>query len=185
MDRLVFYLGITPLGALAVITSTVVLYFGFAALLDRWGQRLFASPSSLDLAVVTVLGAIVGRSILGQVPTLAGGLLALTTLITVEAVSGRIRHGFRRGEQRRHRAIAVMVHGRVERGVLRRYRVDETALWTALRSAGVCRPEEVALVVLEASGRFSVLRTGAPIHPALLTGVRGASELRDRLANSA
>ncbi len=182
VDRLQFYLGITLFGALAIVISTVVLYLCFAAILNRWGQRLFASPSSLDLAVVTVLGAIVGRSILGKVPTLTGGVLALATLIGIEAVTGRVGHTLRRSEQGHHRAVAVMVHGKVERTVLRHYRVDETAVWAALRAAGVRHPHEAALVVLEANGRFSVTRRGEAIHPALLSGVRGATELRERLA---
>ncbi len=180
MDKLQFYLGITPLGALAVVISTAVLYLAFAAFLERWGQRLFASPSSLDLAVVTVLGAIVGRAILGRVPTLTAGVLALGTLIGIEGVYGRLRRSERRREQR-HRAVAVMVRGRVDRAVLRHYRVDESAVWAALRAAGVRHPHQAALVVLEASGKFSVMSGGEAIHPAMLTGVRGAHELRGRL----
>ncbi len=182
MERLQFYLGISAFGALAVVISTVVLYLCFAALLDRWGQRLFASPSSLDLAVVAVLGAIVGRSILGRDPTLGAGVVALASLIGIEAVTGRVGRTVRKGDKSRHRAVAVMVHGRPEFAVLRRYRVDETALWAALRGAGVTHPHEVALVILEASGRFSVLKQGQGLHPALLNGVRGATDLRTRLA---
>lgn len=73
METLRYYLGMHPMGALAVVLSTVLLYSAFALFLSRVGQRMYASPSSLDLAVVTVLGAIVGRAILGQVPTLSGG----------------------------------------------------------------------------------------------------------------
>ena len=45
-----------------------------------------------------------------------------------------------------------------------------TFLWSALRSAGVRDPAEVALVVLEQNGTFSILRAGEHIHPAALTG---------------
>ncbi len=138
MDALTYYLGMQPLGAVAIVLSTVLLYFSFALLLRWYGQRMYASPSSLDLAVVTVLGAIVGRAILGQVPTLSGGLLALAVQM-------------------------VPVH------------------LGAIDPAGVRNPEDVALAILEQNGRFSVLRAGEKIHPAALTGVRHANELRDRL----
>ena len=69
MDEFALYFGMHPLGALAIVVSTVVLYLVFSLVLSRVGQRLYASPSSLDLAVVTILGAIVGRSILGESPT--------------------------------------------------------------------------------------------------------------------
>ena len=49
-------------------------------------------------------------------------------------------------------------------------------------AVGRCATREVmALAILEQNGRFSVLRAGEKIHPAALTGVRHANELRDRL----
>jgi uncharacterized membrane protein YcaP (DUF421 family) len=183
MGELGYYLGLHPLGALAIVLSTVLLYVSFAAFLGWSGQRLFASPSSFDLAIVTVLGAIVGRAILGQVPTLSGGLLALGTLVLLEGASGRVRRWGRR-EGARHRSVAVMVAGRPDREVLRRHRVDEVSLWSALRAAGVRSPDEVALVVLEQTGRFSVLRSDRPVHTAALTGVRHANEVHRRLASA-
>lgn len=182
MSDLNYYVGIHWLGAVAVVVSTVLLYFAFAAIIGWSGQRLFASPSSFDLAIVTVLGAIVGRAILGQVPTLSGGLLALATLFTLEALTGRVRRSDAVRNRQRHRATAVMVAGRVDRQAMRRHHVDEAGLWSALRSAGVRDPHEVALVVLEQTGRFSVLRRGEPVHPAALTGVRHADDVRHQLS---
>ncbi len=181
MDDLTHYLGIPLMGAVAVVLSTIMLYIAFALVLSRLGQRLYASPSSLELAVVTVLGAIVGRAILGHVPTLSGGLLALATLFTLELLAGRLRRTGRMQARRQHRAVAVMVHGRPDRAELRKHGLDETALWGALRLAGVAHPSEVALVVLERGGRFSVIREGRELHPAALTGVRHATELREQL----
>lgn len=176
-----FYLGMEPLGAVAIVISTTLLYAAFALILTHFGQRLYAAPSSLELAVVTVLGAIVGRAILGQVPTLSGGLLALATLFVLERAAGRVRRMERMQNRRRHRAVAVMVHGTVDRGLLHTRGLDESALWAALRRAGVGDPSQVALAVLERDGHISVLRTDAPLHPAVLTGVRHATELRPRL----
>lgn len=181
MDDLGFYLGLTAWGAVAIVLSTVLLYFAFAAVLAHSGQRIFASPSSLDLAVVTVLGAIVGRAILGQVPTLSGGLLALGTLFVLESLAGRVRRSGRIQLGQRHRAVAVMIAGHVDRAEMRRQHLDDRVLWGVLRTAGIRSPAEVALVVLEANGRFSVLRRGEEIHPAALTGVRRAQELLERL----
>lgn len=184
MTDINFYLGMHPLGALAIVVSTILLYFAFALFLHWAGQRLFASPSSFDLAVVTVLGAIVGRAILGQVPTLSGGLLALATLLVLELSSGRIRRGFRSRSSPRHRAVVVMLAGRPESAVMNRYHIDDVSLWSALRSAGIRDPSEVALVVLEQAGRFSVFRTGEPIHPVALTGVRHSEDVLARLTEA-
>lgn len=180
MGELDYYLGISPWAAVATVTSTILLYAVFATLLRVWGQRLFASPSSLDLAVVTVLGAIVGRATMGMTPTLATALVALGTLLACEFTVGRVRR-MARHSARRHRAVAVMVAGKVDREVLHRYRVHDTSLWTALRAAGISAPRQVALAVLEPTGRFSVLRAGEPVHEAALTGVRNSQDVRARL----
>lgn len=181
MSDVNYYLGMHPLGALSIVVSTILLYVAFVGFLRFTGQRLFASPSSLDLAVVTVLGAIVGRAILGQVPTLAGGLLALGTLAVLELLMGRLRRTWNAREGRQHRAVVVMLAGRPEREMMRRYGIDDVSLWGALRGSGVRDPKEVALVVLEQTGTFSIFRTGVPIHPAALTGVRRADSLMVRL----
>ncbi len=181
MDDIGYYLGFHPVGALAIVVSTVLLYVAFVTYLNHAGQRLYASPSSLDLAIVTVIGAIVGRSILGQVPTLLGGLLALGTLFALESVGGRLRRSERMQARRRHRAVAVMVAGRVDRRELHRLGLDEAVLWSALRRAGIASPSEVALAVVEQDGGFTVLRHGQEVHPAALTGVRHSKEILDRL----
>lgn len=184
MDDITFYLGMHPVGALAIVVSTILLYVAFATYLNHAGQRLYASPSSLDLAIVTVIGAIVGRAILGEVPTLSGGLLALGTLFALETIGGRVRRSDRMQSRRRHRAVAVMVAGQVDRRELHGLGLDEAVLWSALRGAGIASPREVALVVVEQDGGFTVLRRGQEVHPAALTGVRHSGELLERLAQS-
>lgn len=176
-----YYLGMEPLGAVAIVLSTTMLYAAFAFILAHVGQRLYAVPSSLEFAVVTILGAIVGRAILGQVPTLSGGLLALATLFLLEAVAGRVRRSERMKARRRHRAVALVVNGTVDRAELLRRGLDDSTLWSALRRAGVGDPSQVALAILERDGHISVIPEGTPLHPAVLTGVRHAQELRPQL----
>lgn len=181
-EDLVYYLGLDPLAALAVVLSTTVLYYVFVLLLVRTGQRLQASGTSLELAVIAVLGAVVGRALLGPTPTLSGGLLALATLFVLERLSGRVGRSATRVIRRR--AVAVVVAGQPDRAVLRLLGVDDAALWAALRGVGVRSLSEVVLVVVERSGKWSVLRAGDPVHPAALTGVRDATTVRERLASA-
>ncbi|MGC5584811.1 DUF421 domain-containing protein [Ornithinimicrobium sp. W1665] len=184
-----YYLGITPAGALAVLISTVTVYFVFGAVLRLWGQRLWSSPRSLDLAVVTVLGAIVGRATMGHVPTLAGGLVALGTLAGLELVFRGLRRlplpplpqlpGGQRG-----RAVVLAVDGRVRTDSLAHYGLTMPMLWSSMRQAGISHPSQVALAVLEPNGRISVLRAGQPIHPRALMGIKGAHVVQEQLRES-
>lgn len=182
-----YYLGITPAGALAVGISTVTVYFVFGLVLRLWGQRLWSSPRSLDLAVVTVLGAIVGRATMGHVPTLAGGLVALGTLAGLELVFRGLRRlplpsmpQLRPGGQR-GRAVVLAVDGRVRTEGLQHYGLTMPVLWSSMRQAGISHPSQVALAVLEPNGRISVLRAGQPIHPRALMGIKGAHLVQEQL----
>ena len=187
-----YYFGVEPDTALAVVISTAVLYYVFAAALSLSGQRLMSAPTSLELAIVTVLGAVVGRSLLGPEPNLGAGLVAIATLFSLESISGRVRGMAARQIARvesdrredRSKAVALVVAGRPVNEELHRRRVSEVALWSVLRQAGIRSYAEVALVVLERNGRFSVLRTGEPIHPSALAGVRDANGIRSRLESA-
>src|SRR5690606_23084935 len=93
MDDLWYYLGMPPLAAVAVVISAVLLYAAFIVFSRLLGQRVLAQLSGFDLVVVIVLGAVIGRAILGHVPTLTAGLLALATILAMGGVIGQLtRH---------------------------------------------------------------------------------------------
>lgn len=186
MRDLWHYIGITPAGAVAVVLSTVTIYFVFGGVLRLWGQRLYSSPRSLDLAIVTVLGAIVGRSTMGHVPTLSGGLIALGTLATLEVLFRTLRRLPlpQLTHQSQGRAVVLVVAGKIQSETMRTYGLTMPMLWSSLRLAGVSHLAQAALVVLEPSGQISVVRAGQPIHPRALIGVRGAHRVQEQLRES-
>lgn len=167
-------LGTSTPQAVGVVIASCVLYLTFTAVLRLWGQRFFANRSGTGLAVVLVLGSIVGRSMLGPGPTLLGGLICLATLIALETFFGT---GRRAGLIGHRRPVVLYREGMFDRGVLRRYHLNESMVWARMRQAGVSSPDQVLAVVLETDGSLSLLRTGAPPHPSLLAGVRGADQV--------
>lgn len=188
MRELWHYIGITPTAAVSVVLSTITVYFVFGGVLRLWGQRLYSSPRSLDLAIVTVLGAIVGRSTMGHVPTLAGGLIALGTLAGLEMSFRGLRRlplpQLGRENPGRGRAVVLAVAGKVQRDTLHHYGLTLPMLWSSMRQAGISHPSQAALVTLEPNGRISVIRTGQPIHPRALLGVKGAHTVQERLRSA-
>ncbi|MDO5535244.1 MAG: hypothetical protein Q4F65_11400 [Propionibacteriaceae bacterium] len=165
-------IGITAEGAVAVVVSSVVLYVAFATIFRLWGARLLGGRSALTFAIATGLGAIVARASLGHSPTMAGGLIAVATLLGMEALTSgwfRGRFGFRGHD----RAAVVMVGGQIQRRQLLRHGIGEAHLWELLRRRGIHGPDEVGVVVLESNGGLSHLSPGRPIDPRILTGVSG------------
>ncbi len=169
--------GITPPRAFAVVLSTCVLYAAFVALTRLLGQRVLATLSTLDVAVVIVLGAILGRAAMGHSPTLAGGLIALLTLVALEGLIGVLRRFDWVERVLCNPPLLLMAGTEVLTGHLERAHITEAELRSRLRISGVRHPGEVAAVVLEPTGAISVLRRGEPIDPRLLAEVRGADRL--------
>ncbi len=168
-------LGTTGPHALGVVISSCVLYLTFTTVLRVWGQRLFANRSGTGLAVVLVLGALVGRSMLGPGPTLLGGLICLSTLVALEGFFGTGRRAGLIG----HRSAVLVYHdGHFDQRTLRRYHLSQAMVWARMRQAGISNPGQVLAVVLETDGSLSLIRDGAPLHPSLLSGIRGGERLQ-------
>lgn len=170
-------LGITGLQALAVVVGTVAMYAFLLLILRVIGQRVSARLSTHDMAAIIIVGAIAGRSTLGHTPTLAGGAIALVTLFLMRSVLGRMRHNPHGDSLINNPPIVVMARTDIFPDSLHHARVTEAELWMALRQAGVRNDDEIAAVVFEPNGQFSVLRTGVPIDPRILEHVDGADRI--------
>lgn len=176
------YLGISWTGALGVVLSTIVLYLFFSLLVHLAGTRLMATMGAASFVVLAVVGGVSARSILGESPTMLGGLLVLNTLMVMEALMRSLRRVTRvLPAAVRRRPSVVMLEGRSLVEALHRRRLTESGLHDRLRAGGVLDPAEVELVILEERGSLTVVRRGDRIAPALVEDVEGAELIPDRL----
>lgn len=156
-----------------VIVSAVLIYVAFLVLVRIFGIRILGTMSSFDAVVIIMFGAVAGRVILGHPPTVMVGVIGLATLMVMEAIFGAVQHtfGFRRAVSARPRI--VMAHGKMIPHAMRRAHITEANLYVAIREAGIATPDLVQCVILEATGRLSVIQEGTPIDPRLLENVEG------------
>lgn len=151
MSELWSHLGITWMQVLGVVIAATALYLVYVVLLRWWGQRVGMGTSALSIALATVMGSLMARAMLGDAPTLLGGLVAVTTLIALESGFGLMRSRLTRRHPKRRRSRArarvVVVHGEVRRAELQAARLSERDLAVRLRTLGVTRYDELALVV--------------------------------------
>lgn len=173
-ERIWSHVGITWIGVVAVIISTVVLYGAITFVLRLWGRRLQASASSLSLALLTLLGAIAARATLGDYPTLLGGLTAIATALVMERLFGAwSRFLPMRRRWRSRDPVVLMADGVVRHDELARHRMTEPQLWSELRMHGITDLQGVGLVILEPRGRLSIVPSGRQLSPRLSAGVLG------------
>ncbi|MBR7744942.1 DUF421 domain-containing protein [Phycicoccus sp. BSK3Z-2] len=186
MDALVAHLGISAFGALGVALSATVLYVAVAVVLRVWGRRASASASTGTIALLTLVGSIAARATLGEWPTLAGGLVAIGTILVLERAFGRWSsavRGLRRTRRgRRGRdPVVLMVGARIHHDELHRAGLTEAALWGVLRQHGIGHRADVGVVVLETRGHVSVLRSDHRLERSALAGVRGGEDVPDAM----
>lgn len=168
---------VTPSEIVATVASTAVMYLAMVVLVRLLGQRVIASMSSFDVAAVIAFGAIIGRAALGDHPRLMSGIVALCTLVLMQAIVGAFRATRTGARVAAVQPVLLMVHGRPIPENLKRCHVSDAELRSRLRQAGVRDPAEVSAVVFEPSGGTSVIRVGEPIAASLMEGVAGAERL--------
>lgn len=160
----------TPSTAVQVVVATVVVYLAFVLLLRLLGQRTVATLSIVDLACVMAVGALVGRTALLAVPSLATGLLGLLTLLVTHRAVGALQRRTSFGRWLGSEPVVLAWQGELLPDAMRRVRVSEDEMRQQLRLAGVTAVAQVSCVVLERNGQISVLRD--PPAPELLADLR-------------
>ena len=162
--------GTTWADAASVGLATVVVYLAFVLHVRVLGQRTLASMTSFDVGVVLALGSVMGRTVLLETPTLAGGLVAMVVLFAAQLLFAVVRRNRRADRLLNRPPLLLLAQGRPLPENLVRGKVSEDELRQRLRLAGVVSLSEVQAVVLERNGAISVLR-GGPLSPMLVEDV--------------
>lgn len=160
--------------ALTVVVTTVTIYLTFIVLVRLMGARVLTGTSSFDFACVVAFGAILGRTVLLKDPTLAIGVVALSTFVATQALLGLLRQRPEVFRWLNNPPILLVADGELIAANMRRAHVVEDEVRQAARRAGVRSLSELQCVVLERNGALSVVRSDESIDPWLLDDVAGS-----------
>ena len=139
--------------------ARAVLVFAFGLVIVRLaGRRVFGRWAALDIIVSVMVGSCLSRAITGNAPlwgTLAASalIMALHWLLAHLTV---LRIGFSRLLE--GHAVELAQRGKVSREQQFWHAVSDADLDEAVRQQGVGRVEETSSVVLEPSGKITVLK---------------------------
>lgn len=169
-------LGISFNQALVVIAGTVGMYAALLLAVRIFGQRLLATMSAFDLVAVIAFGSVIGRAALADTPRLASGVIALATLLVIQASVGLFRTTAFGQRIVSNPALMLVANGQVLNSNLRRGHITQPELVSHLRQAGIRDLSEVGAAILEPRGTISIIRSGVPISNEILTGVVGEDQ---------
>ena len=146
-------------GLLRVMVVGVAAYAALVALLRASGKRTLAKLNAFDFVVTVALGSTLATVLLSKDVALAEGLLAFALLAGLQyAVAWLSVRSPRFSGLVKSEPSLLLHRGRFLEGAMRRQRVTEEEVVSALRSSGLARPEDAAAFVLETDGSLSVVR---------------------------
>ena len=157
----------------------VLAYASLVLLLRVSGKRTLSKMNAFDLVVTVALGSTLATILLSKDVALAEGLVAFATLIALQyAIAWLSVRSATVGDLVKAEPTLLFHHGEFLRGALRRERVTEGEVRAAVRQQGIGALAEVAAVVLETDGSFSIVQRapGGSDHASALAGVRGAGD---------
>jgi len=139
-------------GAATYVAAVVVLRVSGKRTLSKW--------NAFDLVVTVALGSTLATALLSKSTTFAQAAAAFALLavlqLAVTWLSVRVRW-FERFVKAR--PVYLVRDGRLRESALKQERVTHAEIRAALRGQGIARFEDVAAVVLETDGSFSILKT--------------------------
>lgn len=137
-------------------------YLVLVLLLRGAGPRTMASMTPLDFVIAVTLGSAFGRVLTAVKVSLVQAVAALVLLVVIQWVLAAARARFRAVRRLLDAPPVLLYHdGRLQNRALRRERLTEADVHTAAREAGHGSLADVAVVVLDQDGSFSVVAAPA------------------------
>jgi uncharacterized membrane protein YcaP (DUF421 family) len=155
-------------------------YLALVALIRIARKRTLSKMNVFDFVFVVALGSTLASTIMNHDVSLAEGLAALGSLILVQVVlSWVITKSDTLERLINGDPVLLFVRGRFLRDTMKRERVTEEEIKSAVREQGLESLEDVEALVLETDGSFSVVERRNR-NPSALSDVAGYGEAAQR-----
>lgn len=145
-------------GLVRVIVGGALAYAALILLLRTSGKRTLSKMNAFDFVVTVALGSTLATVLLSKDVALAEGVLAFALLISLQfAITWLSVRSARVSRLVKSEPALLLRRGRFLRGAMRRERVNEEEVRSAVRNAGRASISEIEAVVLETDGSLSVI----------------------------
>lgn len=142
-----------------VAVSAVSTYAALVLLLRVSGKRTLSQMNIFDFVVTVAIGTTLASTILSRDIVILDGLVALVILVFLQFIVARATSRWRWMERLvKSQPRILYAEGRYDTAAMRRERVAKEEVRQAMRSQGISSEADVAAVVLETNGKFSVLK---------------------------
>ena len=174
-----YQLGIEPHRIPVVMIATFGIYIAFMILVKLFGSRVLTSMTASDAVIIIMFGAVAGRVIVGNPPTLAAGVIGLFTLMLLEAAFGTFRQFVKWSKLIDRRPVLLVYKGELQEDNMAFAHITERDVNSAVRKAGLGRRTDVQLMILEPTGHISVIRRGQLVDASVFKDVLGSERIEE------
>ncbi len=137
-------------------------YFALILMLRISGKRTLSQMKEFDFIVTVALGSTLATLLLSKEVSLADGILALAMLISLQYLLAYLSLRSNKVSKLISSDPTLLFYkGEFLWSALKKERVTEAEVRSALRSNQITSLENVEAVVMEANGKFTVVKTGS------------------------
>ncbi len=169
-------------GLVRVFVVGVLAYAALVLMLRISGNRTLSKMNAFDFVVTVALGSTLSSIIMTDDIALAEGILALALLIALQfAVTWLSVRSSMVRRLVKSEPVLIFHEGNMLPDAMRRVRVTEAEILATIRESGNASPKQIAAVVLETDGTFSVIPQSSGSLAALtpVPGVPGTAQQED------
>ncbi|MDY6939057.1 MAG: DUF421 domain-containing protein [Cyanobacteriota bacterium] len=170
---------------LHTLTIGSLAYIILVGLLRISGKRTLSKWNAFDLIVTVAFGSILATTFLSTDTSLLQGLLGFSLLVLYQFIISWLSVHFQPIQKLvKAQPTLLLYRGQFQHRFLQQERVTQGEVRAAVRANGNGALENVAAVILETDGSFSVIET-LDASTSALCDVRGYSQVTDISARSA
>ena len=145
-------------GYLKIVLSSVAVYLFIIVAIRLFGKKELAQLSIIDLVFILLISNAVQNAMVGSDSSLAGGLVAATSLFIVNYLFKYILYRFPKLSRVVQGADIMLIYkGQLNLANMNKARITREELAEAVREHGVSEIREVDLAVLEIDGNISIV----------------------------
>lgn len=151
----IFFQGWSGLGRVVIVS--VVAYAALVLMLRVSGKRSLAKLNAFDLIVSVALGSVLATTLLSKTVALAEGLTAFAMLLLLQFLIAWTSSRNEKFKEVISNPPTLLYHQGFLEGPMKAARVSSEELRQVARCSGRAQLTDVASIVLESDGTFSVL----------------------------
>ena len=145
-------------GLVRIIVVGTLSYVALVAILRISGKRTLASMNAFDFVVTVALGSTLATALLSKDVPFVEGMLAFSLLAGLQFITATVARRFKLIEKIvKSKPRVLLLNGIIDEAALRDERVSMDEVKAAVRKESIGDLSNVAAVVLETDGSFSVI----------------------------